>query len=123
MADSPEEIRKTLKTYLIVGLILFAGTVLTVLVATVPAFDVGRHGFDPLDCVVGLAIATFKASCVGYVFMHLNAEKKAVYWIFGGSFVFAAALYLLTALAKSDPIHDPLFYGEAKTESAPARLQ
>ena len=114
MADSPEAIRKSIRKYLIVGGILFVGTVLTVLVATVPALDIGGHGFDAYDCVLGLAIATTKASFVAVVFMHLNDEKKAIYWIFGGALVFCAFLYLLTAWAKSDPIHDPLFYGDSK---------
>lgn len=113
MANSPEEIKKAVRTYLAVGAILFAGTIITVLVATVPWLDVGEHGFDGLDCALGLLIATIKASFVAFVFMHLNHEKKAVYWIFGSSVVFVAALYFLTAWAKSDPIHDPLFYGES----------
>jgi len=112
MADSPEEIQKAVRTYLVIGAALFLGTVLTVLVATYPPFDIGRHGFDKADCILGLAIACTKATLVALVFMHLNHEKKAVYWIFGGSFVFVAALYLLTAWTKSDPIHDPLFYGK-----------
>ena len=112
MADTPEAVRKSIRTYLMIGAILFAGTVITVMVATVPWLDVGRHGFDAMDCVLGLAIASTKASLVAAVFMHLNHEKKSVYWIFGGSLIFAVALFGLTALAKSDPIHDPLFYGE-----------
>jgi len=113
MADTPEAIRKSVRIYLMIGAVLFAGTILTVLVATVPAFDVGRHGFDTWDCVLGLGIACTKAACVAAVFMHLNHEKKAVYWIFGGSLVFVAALYFLTAWTKADPIHDPLFYGKS----------
>lgn len=119
MADTPEAIRKSIRTYLMIGAILFAGTVITVLVATVPMLDVGRHGFDWKDAVLGLLIATTKASLVAAVFMHLNHEKKAIYWIFFGSFVFVTALYGLTALAKSDPIHDPLFYGKPTGTPAP----
>lgn len=110
MADTPEAVRKSVRTYLIVGTILFAGTIATVLVATVPWLDVGRHGFDAMDCLLGLAIATTKASFVAAVFMHLNHEKKAIYWIFGSGIVFVIALFALVGLAKSDPIHDPLFY-------------
>jgi len=112
MADSPEEIKKHIKTYLIIGAALFVGTVLTVLVATVPALDFGKHGFDTADLIIGLAIATTKATLVALIFMHLNHEKKAVYWIFGGALVFCACLYLITAWTKSDPIHDPTFYGK-----------
>jgi caa(3)-type oxidase subunit IV len=117
MADTPEAIRKSLRLYGLIGLVLFAGTIATVLVATVPALDVGGHGFDAADCVLGLLIAMTKATLVAAIFMHLNHEKKAIYWIFGAGGVFVAALYLLTALAKKDPIFDPLFYGqESKTE-------
>lgn len=119
MADTPEAVRKSIRTYLLIGGILFAGTILTVLVATQPILDFGHHGFDTVDCLLGLAIATTKATLVAAIFMHLNHEKKIIYWIFGGAFVFAAALYGLTALAKSDPIRDPLFYGGRSTTPAP----
>ncbi len=105
MADSPEEIKKSIKTYLLVGAILFAGTVATVLVATVPALDIGGHGFDHWDMWLGLAIATTKASFVAAVFMHLNHEKAWVYWLFGMGLFFGAAMVFLIFLAKGDPIH------------------
>jgi caa(3)-type oxidase subunit IV len=124
MADTPEAIRKSLRTYKFVGAVLFIGTVVTVLVATVPWLDVGHHGFDVWDAILGLAIATTKASLVAAIFMHLNHEKKAIYWIFGSGIVFVIALFALTALAKYDPIHDPLFYdGEVTSPSLDASGQ
>ncbi len=120
MADTPEAIRKSIRTYMIVGGILFLGTILTVLVATVPALDVGGHGFDVWDAILGLAIAATKASLVAAIFMHLNHEKKAVYWIFGSGIVFVIALFGLIALAKWDPIFDPFFFSQSK---APAALE
>ena len=119
MADTPEAVRKSIHTYLIIGAILFGGTILTVLVATQPWLDVGGHGFDSMDAILGLAIAATKASLVAAVFMHLNHEKKVVYWIFGSSLSLAVTLYLLSALGKGDPIHDPLFYGEQSNAPAP----
>lgn len=119
MADTPEAIRKSIRTYLFIGLILFAGTIATVLVATVPWLDVGGHGFDTMDAILGLAIATTKASLVAAVFMHLNHEKKAVYWIFGSGLVFVCWLFALIGFAKKDPIWDPLFYGNQSTTPAP----
>jgi len=104
MADSPEEIKKAIKLYWLIGGALFVGTVLTVLVATVPALDFGAHGFDAADAVLGLAIASVKASLVAFIFMHLSAEKKAIYWIFFGSLVFAVILILLFAFGFFDPI-------------------
>jgi caa(3)-type oxidase subunit IV len=122
MADSPEEIKKAARTYLFVFLLLLIGTVLTVLVATWYPLEklFGGHGFDVVDMIVGLAIATTKATLVALIFMHLNHEKKAVYWIFGSGIVFAAWMGALIALAKNDPIYDPFFYSgsAAAVESA-----
>jgi len=109
MADTADDIRKSVRSYLLVGAVLFIGTAVTVLVATVPWLDVGRHGFDVWDAVLGLAIAATKASLVAAVFMHLNHEKKGVYWIFASGLVFVIALFGLVGLAKFDPIHDPFF--------------
>ncbi len=118
MADTPEAVRKSVITYLIIALILFVGTGLTVAVASYDFLDFGGHGFDKMDCMIGLAIAATKASLVAAVFMHLNHEKKAIYWIFGSGLVFVLGLFFLTKLAKDDPIHDPLFYGSASTTPA-----
>lgn len=115
MADTPEAIKKSIRTYLFVGAILFAGTITTVLVATVPALDVGGHGFDAWDAILGLLIATTKALLVLFVFMHFNHEKKAVYWLFASGLCMVCSLAFLTALAIFDPIHDPLFFGEKST--------
>jgi len=119
MADTPEAVRKSIRTYLLIGAILFAGTILTVMVATMSILDFGRHGFDTMDCILGLAIATTKATLVAAIFMHLNHEKKTIYWIFGGAFVFVIGLFGLIALAKGDPIHDPMFYGGRSSTPAP----
>lgn len=105
MADSPEAIKKSQKLYLLIGLCLFVGTVLTVLVATVPWLDFGAHGFDTADLVIGLLIASCKVALVMYFFMHLNHEKVWVYAILIMSVIGAIALAALTFLAKGDPIH------------------
>ena len=114
MADSIEALEKSKKTYLLVFGALLVGTVLTVLVAEPPAFlywlDVGDHGFDKWDAIVGLLIASTKATLVAVIFMHLNHEKKAIYWIFGSSLIFVAWMAFLLALAYRNPIHDFLFY-------------
>ena len=104
MADTPEAIKKSQKLYLLIGLILFVFTVVTVAVATQPWLDFGAHGFDAADMWIGLGIASVKASLVGAIFMHLNHEKKLVYLLFGTGLVFGVALMALTALAYSDPI-------------------
>ncbi len=105
MADSPEAIQKSLRLYKLIGGVLFAGTIITVMVATVPWLDVGGHGFDLWDMVLGLAIATVKASLVAAIFMHLNHEKSLIYLLFGMGIFFAVAMAALIGLAKWDPIH------------------
>ena len=110
MADSIEEIQKAKKTYIAVFGALLVGTVLTVLVATVEMLDVGGHGFDKWDAVVGLLIATAKASLVALIFMHLNHEKKSIYWIFISALLLCASMFGLLFLAKYSPIFDQFFY-------------
>ena len=105
MADSPDAIKKSIRLYLLIGGVLFAGTITTVLVATVPALDFGKHGFDTADMVLGLLIASVKASLVAAIFMHLNHEKRLIYWLFGFGIIAAICLLALTALAEHDPIH------------------
>jgi len=120
MADSPEEIKKAVRTYLAVFGALIVGTILTVAVANWYPLErlIGGHGFDVWDAIVGIAIATTKATLVALIFMHLNHEKKAVYWIFGSGLLFAAFMGGLIALAKNDPIDDPFFYsGPSVAES------
>ena len=104
MADSPDAIQKSLRLYKFIGLVLFGGTILTVAVAMVPWLDVGQHGFDMWDMILGLAIATVKASLVAFIFMHLNHEKRLIYWLFGFGLVAAFFLIALIGLAKWDPI-------------------
>ena len=104
MADSVHEIKKALKLYLLIGALLFIFTGVTVAVATVPALDVGHHGFDVYDMTLGLAIAAFKASLVMLIFMHLNHEKKLVYYFLAMSVVCGIFLMVITAWAFSDPI-------------------
>ena len=111
MADSPEEIKKHIKLYLLIGGALFVCTVLTVLVAKVEFLDVNERGFDWADMVIGLLIATFKATLVALIFMHLNHEKKLIYWFFGFGIIFGISLMALTGLAFADPIQFEAFFG------------
>lgn len=110
MANSVEEIQKSKKTYMLVFGLLLIGTVATVLVATVEALDIGEHGFDKWDAILGLIIATTKASLVGLIFMHLNHEKKAIYWIFIGALLLCTSMFAILFLAKYSPIFDKFFY-------------
>ena len=110
MADSPEAVRKAQKLYLLIGAVLFVFTVVTLMVATVPALDFGGHGFDHVDMVIGLAIACVKAGLVAAIFMHLSNEKRTIYVLIALGVVFGAAMILLIWFAYADPIEFPGFY-------------
>lgn len=111
MADSPEAIKKHIKLYMLIGVILFICTVLTVAVAKFEFLDFGERGFDYVDATIGLIIATFKATLVALIFMHLNHEKKMVYWLFGLGIIFAFCLMAITGFAFADPIEFKGFFG------------
>ncbi len=72
MSHSAEDIEKRVRGYVIVGASLLVLTGLTVAVAflEMPV---------PLAITVALINATFKASLVAAVFMHLISEKKLIY--------------------------------------------
>src|ERR1700722_8404389 len=80
MHSDQESIRKSIKTYWMVGGALFVFTGITVAVNQL-------HLAIPLAIAVALIIATMKGSMVASIFMHLSHEKK---WIYG-----ALALTLL----------------------------
>lgn len=91
-ADSPEAIKKHIKTYLTVGGILFFFTIVTVGAAVFLSFPIG------LAILVALVIAGIKGGFVASIFMHLNNEKKIVYQILALTFVFFAAMMALPVL-------------------------
>lgn len=110
MADSPEAIKKAQQKYLLIGLILFIFTVITVAVATVPWLDFGRRGFDAADATIGLCIATLKAGLVAAIFMHLSNEKRTIYLLIVTGVIGGISLMALTGWAFFDPINygDPV---------------
>jgi len=73
MHSDQESIRKSIKTYWMVGGALFVFTGITVAVNQI-------HLAVPLAIAVALVIATVKGSMVASIFMHLSHEKK---WIYG----------------------------------------
>lgn len=95
-----EHLQSHVKTYWIIFWLLIAGTILTVGVPYLVHFD--NHKYN---VILGLAIATFKASLVCLFFMHLNAEKKMIYWMIALAVFGAIALFILTALAYWNHTH------------------
>ena len=93
---SPEGIQKSVKSYMVVFGILIIGTIVTVAVSY---FDFGSMS---ANIIVALIIATFKASCVALIFMHLNAERKTIYMTLGLTWFFFMGLMGLTIWASGD---------------------
>lgn len=92
---SVEEIKKSVRTYIVVFAALAGLTVLTVAasyldLATGPTI------------AVALLIASVKGSLVAMFFMHLIDERKAVYWILVLTVVFFIALMFLPFGTVSD---------------------
>jgi caa(3)-type oxidase subunit IV len=113
---SNEEVRKTTRLYLLVGLILFCATGATVAVATVPWLDVGGHGFDHWDALMGVSIASIKALLVAAVFMHLNHERRLIYAIMALAGVHAIGFFVGTYWHYADMTNDPDFYHDPASE-------
>jgi caa(3)-type oxidase subunit IV len=100
MHSDPAEIKKSIRTYMLVGAALYAGTIITVAVNQV-------HLVVPLAITVALIIATVKGSLVASVFMHLNHEKKWIYGCLLLTVVFFIAVMALPILTVSDRIGSP----------------
>ncbi len=98
MANTPEEVAKHVKTYLIVGALLMVGTALTVALSYV---ELSTHA---MNIAVGLALATMKTCLVVLIFMHMNHERPLIYKIMLFSVVLVGVLFALFIFAHDDPL-------------------
>jgi cytochrome c oxidase subunit 4 len=73
-AVSPEEIRKHVRSYVVVFVTLLCLTLITVGVSYM-------HLARPAAIALALVIATAKAGLVAAFFMHLISEKKVIYGV------------------------------------------
>src|SRR5687767_5124071 len=108
-----EAVRKSVRTYMMIGGALLVFTVITV-AANLLSLSV------PAAITLALIIASIKASMVAAVFMHLNHEKK---WIYGSlilTVAFFIVLMFVPLFTTMDTIGTPLT-GPAETAAgAPA---
>src|SRR5262245_22743312 len=94
-------VKKSVRTYLMIGVLLYIGTIITVAANQV-------HLAVPAAITVALIIATIKGSMVASVFMHLSHEKQ---WIYGSLILTVAFFIVLMAvpiLTVSDTIGTPI---------------
>ena len=93
---SDHDIESHIKVYWNVFFALIAFTILTVAVSYIP-FDEYNLPFTPMfwALLVGLSIALFKGYLVAGFFMHLNDERKSIYYLLGLSVIFLFVLLFI----------------------------
>jgi caa(3)-type oxidase subunit IV len=97
---SHDDIQKHVKVYINVFIGLMFLTVLTV-AASYIEFDVAPS-YKSGAIFVGLLIASFKGYMVASEFMHLNNEKKMIYWILGLTVFFFAVCLSIPVMWESN---------------------
>jgi caa(3)-type oxidase subunit IV len=96
--DTAHHVQSHVRGYLLVGGLLMICTLITVGLSYV------NFGTPQRNIVVAMIVATFKASLVALIFMHLKSEKWTIYRFLLITVLFAIGLFALTGLAFSDPI-------------------
>jgi cytochrome c oxidase subunit IV len=96
-AHASDDISKHVKTYFMVFGTLM---VLTLVTVGVSYLHLATHE----AIVVALVIATIKASLVALFFMHLNHERKLIYYILALTVVFFAFLMVIPLATIGDRI-------------------
>ncbi len=87
-----------------IGAYLKVGIGLLILTGVTVALSYVDFGSRANNIIVGMIVATFKASLVAAIFMHLKGEKMTIWKFLILTGIFAAGLFFLTFLAHSDPI-------------------
>ncbi len=96
-AHASDDISTHVKTYFMVFGALMVLTVVTVGVAYL-------HLPVHQTIVIALLIATIKGSLVALFFMHLNHERKIIYWVMALTVVFFMVLMLVPISTNLDKI-------------------
>jgi len=97
MHADPAEVKKSVRSYITVFVMLMIFTIITVAASRF-------HFAVPLAITVALIIAIMKGSMVAGVFMHLSHERRAIYGALLLTFVFFIVLLFLPVLAYLDRV-------------------
>jgi cytochrome c oxidase subunit 4 len=111
MHSDPESIRKSVRSYITVFVMLMVFTVITVAASRF-------HFGVPVAITVALIIASIKGSMVAGVFMHLSYERK---WIYGALILTAIGFIILMTvpgLTINDGIGTPIHVAASAPEHA-----
>jgi len=106
MGHDAHDIASHVKTYIKIGLTLVVFTILTVAISFVD-FSVWFGGHS--NMLIGMAVATFKASLVALIFMHLNSERPLIYKVLIFTTVFAIVLFVLFVYSHQTELSDENF--------------
>jgi cytochrome c oxidase subunit 4 len=96
-AHGPEDVKKEVRTYMMVFGALLVLTIITVAVSYV---DLAI----PAAVLVALAIATFKGGLVASFFMHLIHEKRLIFWVLILTIMFFVFLLFIPMMTSLDRI-------------------
>src|SRR5437870_2457352 len=97
MHSDPAEVKKSVRSYITVFVMLMVFTVITVAAASF-------HFAVPLAITIALVIATMKGSMVAGVFMHLSHEKQLIYGALLLTLVFFIVLLFFPVLSYLDRV-------------------
>ena len=111
MHSDVESVKKSIRTYMMVGAALFIFTGITVAVNQI-------HLAVPMAITVALIIAATKGTMVASVFMHLNHEKKWIYGALALTVVGFIILIFVPLFTVSDGIGTAVQAGHAAAEHA-----
>jgi cytochrome c oxidase subunit 4 len=100
MHSDPAEIKKSVRSYITVFVMLMVFTAITVAASRF-------HFGVPIAIGVALVIAAMKGSMVAGVFMHLSHEKQAIYGTLLLTFLFFIVLMFIPVFTMMDHIGTP----------------
>jgi cytochrome c oxidase subunit IV len=100
MHSDQAEVKKSVRSYMTVFVMLMVFTVLTVAASRF-------HLAVPVAITLALVIAAMKGSMVASVFMHLSHEKRAIYGALLLTIVFFLVLLFIPVLSMMDHIGTP----------------
>jgi cytochrome c oxidase subunit 4 len=96
-AHSVDDIKKSVKTYMMIFGALMVLTIITVGVSYV-------HLPVAAAVTVALIVATIKGSLVALYFMHLLHERKVIYWVLALTLIFFIFMMFVPLFTNSDKI-------------------
>ena len=87
-----------------IGGYIKVGVGLLVLTGITVGLSYVDFGSRQMNIIVGMIVATIKASMVAAIFMHLKGEKMTIWRFLIMTAIFVLGLFMLTLLTHSDPV-------------------